>query len=205
MINIGVTVRITAHSSGPGIDTFGMMGRIIKYDDECSKYRVKFSDGWNSYYSEDQFAVMYNEIVSEEKYASIGGGCCPVCVGRKIKHVGWKSSGRELNRKLSCSTCGSNWSDEYKLIGYCDIEYDGYPLDLNYNKVPIPSDKPIRLARPFEDLIKAVADVLECEKNWKVTITHDVFMREVMKLTSGSVNPSIVNEVVSRIFEERGL
>lgn len=62
-------------------------------------------------------------MLSEKEYAGTGGTICPVCESGNISTaspldydigIAWQD--------VKCDDCGASWTDEYKLIGYSNLE-----------------------------------------------------------------------------------
>lgn len=54
----------------------------------------------------------------KEAYVSTGGAKCPYCGGDDIDGGFTETNSGEATQPMSCSGCGKDWQDNYKLIGY---------------------------------------------------------------------------------------
>jgi transcription elongation factor Elf1 len=60
--------------------------------------------------------------LTNEEYAK-DSGQCPFCQSRDIVGISsLDAQADEAWQKISCNTCGKAWHDEYKLVGYTEIE-----------------------------------------------------------------------------------
>ena len=69
-------------------------------------------------------------------------------------------------------------------------------------------DYAVKLVRPFEDLIKTFAKVLQEERDAtpdRGYFTYDEMMKSAMTIGRGHHNPNQVKEFVDKIFNERGI
>jgi transposase-like protein len=66
---------------------------------------------------------MPKPILTEEKYVEKQGVVCPVC-HRKDGVVGnnWIVGPGFASQECECNYCNSEWVDDYKLIGYSDLQ-----------------------------------------------------------------------------------
>lgn len=52
-------------------------------------------------------------------------GLCPVCRERHITGGQIEVSGNSAYQVITCSMCGSDWTDEYELKGYSELHTEG--------------------------------------------------------------------------------
>lgn len=63
---------------------------------------------------------------TSKEYAALHGSHCPVCNSYNIRAGGAMGQDDAIVwQTAECHECGSTWVDQYRLIGYSDLEDGG--------------------------------------------------------------------------------
>jgi len=60
--------------------------------------------------------------MTSEKYAEIRGMCCPSCGSSDIQGESIEVSAGFAAQDCMCNECLAEWRDEYRLVGYADLQ-----------------------------------------------------------------------------------
>lgn len=61
--------------------------------------------------------------MTNEEYVEKWGLVCPVCGGKDVTATDSPEvSGRHAFQPVCCNTCRAQWTDEYTLVGYSNLE-----------------------------------------------------------------------------------
>ena len=59
---------------------------------------------------------MVSKAITTERYAELGGSICPKCHSEEFELHG--------DTTFVCNNCGSQWVEEYELVGYWFVQED---------------------------------------------------------------------------------
>lgn len=64
--------------------------------------------------------------LTPEQYVESAGIQCPICHTQNVRTTGsLEADGTFAIQHVKCGNCGAAWTDEYRLIGYSDLEPEG--------------------------------------------------------------------------------
>lgn len=59
----------------------------------------------------------------QEEYIKAKGNKCPACGSGSIDGWGHPDyDGDSMTQDVACNTCGATWKDNYRLVGFSDLE-----------------------------------------------------------------------------------
>lgn len=64
------------------------------------------------------------QFLTDEQYVKSGGSQCPHCHGTELTGSSFQAEGGIAWQEVTCYICSAEWTDQYKLIGYADLELD---------------------------------------------------------------------------------